>query len=212
MASEHPLICDAGTVLFAPGASCSGFVMIEDGVIRVTLTAANGREVVLYRVEPGQVCLQTFGCLMDGRDYAATGVAETAIRGVIVPPGEFRRRMAEDTGFRDRVLGAVSARFHDFERLVEDVALTGFDARLARCLLRLAKDGDLIHATHEQLAAETASGRAFVSRRLAEFQRGGLVEVQRGTLRIRDRAGIEDLARDEGGRGVSGGRKPDQDK
>jgi CRP/FNR family transcriptional regulator len=33
---------------------------------------------------------------------------------------------------------AAARRFADFERLVEDVALTGFEARLARALLRLA--------------------------------------------------------------------------
>ncbi len=128
----HPLICDAGTVLFSPGMPCTGFVVLEEGTIRVTMTGTNGREVVLYRVTPGDVCLQTFGCLMDGRDYAAEGVAETAIRGHILPPGDFRRQLAEDEGFRDRLLGAVARRFHDFEQLVEDVALTGFDARLSR--------------------------------------------------------------------------------
>lgn len=197
MHTEYPLIATRGQVLFSPGTACTGFVVLEEGTIRVTLTAPNGREVVLYRVEPGQVCLQTFGCLMDGRDYAAEGVAETAIRGHIVPPAEFRRRLAEDDAFRARVLNAVASRFHDFERLVEDVALTGFDTRLARALLRLARDGDTVTATHEQLAAETASGRAFVSRRLGEFQRRGLVEVGRGTLRITDPEGLMRLSEEE---------------
>jgi CRP/FNR family transcriptional regulator len=194
MATEFPLICDRGDVLFSPGSPCTGFVVLEEGCIRVSLTAPNGREVVLYRVEPGQVCLQTFGCLMDGRDYAAEGVVEEPLRGSIVSPGEFRRRMAEDQAFRDRILTAISTRFHDFERLVEDVALTGFDTRLARVLIRLARGGDTVSATHEQLAAETASGRAFVSRRLAEFQRNGLVEVTRGAVHIRDLGALTTLS------------------
>jgi CRP/FNR family transcriptional regulator len=192
----HPLICDAGTVLFSPGMPCTGFVVLEEGTIRVTMTGTNGREVVLYRVTPGDVCLQTFGCLMDGRDYAAEGVAETAIRGHILPPGDFRRLLAEDAGFRDRLLGAVARRFHDFEQLVEDVALTGFDARLSRALLRLGRDRDDIQVTHEGLAAETASGRAFVSRRLAEFQRRGLIRVGRGHVTLLDRTALGHLAED----------------
>ncbi|MEC9103496.1 MAG: Crp/Fnr family transcriptional regulator [Pseudomonadota bacterium] len=192
----HPLICDAGTVLFSPGMPCTGFVVLEEGTIRVTMTGTNGREVVLYRVSPGDVCLQTFGCLMDGRDYAAEGVAETAIRGHILPPGDFRRLLAEDAGFRDRLLGAVARRFHDFEQLVEDVALTGFDARLSRALLRLGRDRDDIQVTHEGLAAETASGRAFVSRRLAEFQRRGLLRVGRGHVTLLDRTALGHLAED----------------
>ena len=193
----HALTCPAGTVLFSPGQECPGFVRLNKGTIRVTLTAPNGREVVLYRVIPGAVCLQTFACLTDGRRYSAEGIAETDIEGEIMPHAVFRRAMTEDAGFRGEVLQAVADRFADFEQLVEDVALTGFDARLARVLLRLANDNDQIAATHDALAAETASGRAFVSRRLGEFARRGLVEPGRGRLTLLNRAGLEKIAAEE---------------
>lgn len=193
-----PLRCPAGTVLFRPGDACPGFVRLASGTIRVTLTGASGREVVLYRVQAGDVCLQTFACLTDGRSYSAVGIAETDLTGEIVPHGAFRRRLAGDATFRAEVLAAVARRFADFEQLVEDVALTGFDARLARALLRLAQGGEAIATTHDALAAETASGRAFVSRRLAEFARAGLIEPGRGRLRLLDRAGLERVARDHG--------------
>jgi CRP/FNR family transcriptional regulator len=48
--------------------------------------------------------------------------------------------MAEDPEFRADIFGSVARRFGDFEQLVEDVALIGFDARLARTLLRLRDD------------------------------------------------------------------------
>ncbi|SDC50184.1 Crp/Fnr family transcriptional regulator [Ruegeria marina] len=190
------LDCPSGTVLFHAGEECPGFLRLDEGSIRVTLTAANGREVVLYRVGPGDVCLQTFACLTEGRSYSAEGVTETHTRGTLMSHAEFRRALAEDDGFRSEILHAVARRFADFEHLVEDVALTGFDARLARALLRLSKD-DSVTATHEALAAETASGRAFVSRRLAEFARQGLVELARGRVTLLDRAGLERIAADE---------------
>ncbi|MBY6068722.1 Crp/Fnr family transcriptional regulator [Leisingera aquaemixtae] len=190
------LSCPAGTVLFRPGQECPGFVRLTSGSIKVTLTAANGREVVLYRVGPGDVCLQTFACLTDGRSYAAEGVAETALEGEIIPHPAFRQSMSEDGAFRSEVLTAVARRFADYEQLVEDVALTGFDARLARVLLRLAGEGGSLRITHDALAAETASGRAFVTRRLREFARMGLVETGRGQLRILDRRGLEQIAED----------------
>jgi len=197
MMHPHPLNCPAGTVLFRPGQDCPGFVRLHSGSLRVTLTAANGREVVLYRVTAGDVCLQTFSCLTEGLRYSAEGVAETALVGEILPHALFRKKMAEDATFRGDVLSAVARRFADFEQLVEDVALTGFDARLARALLRLAGSADEIVATHDSLAAETASGRAFVSRRLAEFTRQGLVQTARGHIRLLDRAGLGQIAAEE---------------
>jgi len=190
----HPLTCPAGTVLFSPGQDCPGFVRLNKGTIKVTLTAPNGREVVLYRVMPGDVCLQTFACLTDGRSYSAEGIAETDIDGEIMPHARFRQAMTEDTDFRTEVMQAVARRFSDFEQLVEDVALTGFDARLARVLLRLSGSNDRIEVTHDALAAETASGRAFVSRRLGEFAKAGLVKPGRGHLTLLDRAGLERTA------------------
>ncbi|KIC21874.1 Crp/Fnr family transcriptional regulator [Leisingera sp. ANG-Vp] len=191
------LSCPAGTVLFRPGQECPGFVRLTSGSIKVTLTAANGREVVLYRVGPGDVCLQTFACLTEDRAYSAEGTAETALAGDILAHADFRKSMSADDAFRAEVLSAVARRFADYEQLVEDVALTGFDARLARVLLRLARGSDSIRITHDALAAETASGRAFVTRRLREFARLGLVETGRGSLRLVDRGGLETIARDE---------------
>lgn len=190
----HPLTCPAGTVLFNPGQDCPGYVRLLSGTLRVTLTAPNGREVVLYRVNPGDVCLQTFACLTSGLSYCAQGTAETDIVAEMLPHAGFRQAMAEDPDFRTEVLLAVARRFSDYEQLVEDVALTGFDARLARVLLRLAATQDEIVITHEALAAETASGRAFVSRRLGDFARAGLVRPGRGRLRLLDRAGLKKIA------------------
>lgn len=186
-----------GTILFRAGEECPGFVRLEEGRIKVTLTGSNGREVVLYRVEPGTVCLQTFSCLIEGHPYGAEGVVEADISGELVPADDFRARMASDEGFRADVLSSVAIRFAEYQQLIEDVALTGFDTRLARVLLRLSNGEGMVAATHSALAAETASGRAFVSRRLAEFARSGLVRQEKGAVRLLDCAGLERIAADD---------------
>jgi CRP/FNR family transcriptional regulator, anaerobic regulatory protein len=186
----------AGDVLFHPGAACPGFLILDEGTIRVTLTAANGREVVLYRVTRGSICLQTFTCLVSDALYSAEGVVEADVTGEIVPAELFQARLAEDDGFRTLVFDGVAERFSEYQRLVEEVALTGFDQRLARVLLRLADATGFVTATHAALAVETASGRAFVSRRLAGFARQGVVEQAKGGVQITDRVGLERIAAD----------------
>ena len=186
-----------GTVLFRPDAECEGFVQLLSGSIRVSLTAPNGRTVVLYRVTPGDVCLQTFACLVKGRRYSAEGVAETDLDAEVLSTREFLEGMSDDAEFRAGVFAAVVHRFNDYEQLVEDVALTGFDARLARALLRLRDKAGVVHATHQDLAEETASGRAFVSRRIGEFARDGVVIARRGAIEIADTARLEQIAAEE---------------
>lgn len=189
--SSQTVTVPAGTVLFRPDDACQGFVIVREGSIRVVLTAENGREIVLYRVRPDDVCLQTFACLVEGKDYSAEGIAETEVVAEMVPPAEFNRRIAEDTAFRSQLFSAVAHRFADLERLVEDVALTGLEARLARLLLRLADAQGRVIATHEALAAEAGSGRAVVTRQLGSFARDGLVRVSRGQIEIVSKDALE---------------------
>ena len=185
-----------GKTLFRPGEACPGFLILEEGTIRVTLTGASGREVVLYRVTPGEVCLQTFSCLVSNEPYGAEGVVESDLVGELVPAGQFREKFAEDTAFRERVMGSVAARFVEYQKLVEDVALTGFDARLSKALLRMTDTSGKVSATHSDLARETASGRAYVSRRLAAFARDGLVRQADDGIEILNREELQRIAAD----------------
>jgi CRP/FNR family transcriptional regulator len=189
--SARPLVCPAGTVLFRPDDACTGFVILREGTIRVSLTSANGREIVLYRVKPGEVCLQTFVCLAEGRSYSAEGIAETDLAGELIPAAEFDRRMGEDLAFRQSVFTAVAHRFADFEHLVESLASVSIEARLAEVLLARAGTQGEVHLTHEALAAEIGSSREVVSRQLARFERAGHVELSRGKVLIRSAVALK---------------------
>lgn len=183
-----------GKVIFQPGQECPGFVVLSEGTIKVTLTGASGREIVLYRVRPGEVCLQTFSCLVDGHAYSAEGVAETDLDGELIPADHFRKRLAQDDEFRALIMSSVATRFAEYQQLIEDVALTGFDARLAKVLLRLADDDGTVHATHSALASETASGRAYVTRRLSEFAKRGLVRQMENGVAILNKPELRRIA------------------
>lgn len=181
----------AGQSVFSPGQECPGFLILNKGSIRVTLAGASGREMVLYRVRPGEVCLQTFTCLVDGKTYSAEGIVESDLEGEMIPPSEFHQRLDDDTDFRRSVLASVALRFSEYQNLVEDVALTAFDTRLAKTLLKLVDDDGLVRASHASLASETASGRAYVTRRLAEFARRGLVEQRTNGIYIARKRDLE---------------------
>ena len=193
---SRPMNAKAGTVLFRPGQPCPGFVRVRAGAIRVSITSAQGRELVLYRVRPGDICLQTFSCLIEHRTYSAEGVAEADLEADLLPPSALNAAMETDAAFRSQVMEAVARRFSDFERLVQSVALSGVEARLARALLALAGADGAVAATHEALAAEAGSARAVVSRTLGQFSERGLVALSRGQVMLLDRARLSQIAGD----------------
>ncbi len=187
VAGARPMTCGAGTVVFRPDDPCEGFVAVREGTIRVSLTSQAGREIVLYRVGPGEVCLQTFACLAEGRRYSAEGIAETDLSAELIPTPLYDHLMASDPAFRGRIVSAIAHRFADFEHLVESLALTGVEARLAEALLRLADGNGKVAMTHEALASEIGSAREVISRQIAHFVRTGLVEARRGEISLLDR-------------------------
>ena len=82
----------------------------------------------------------------------------------LLAPQSFDNLLREDTRFLRLVMTSIAARFKDYEHVVETLAFTGLEARLAAALLRLAGSDNVGHITHEALAAEIGSAREAVSR------------------------------------------------
>jgi CRP/FNR family transcriptional regulator len=181
----------AGLKLFGPGAPCERFVLVLSGSVRVQTLSPGGREIVLYRVQPGQACIMTAACLMAGAAYAAEGIAESACRLQVLARTEFEQRMAESGQFRRFVLEVCGTRLVQLMLLFEEVTFERIDVRLAAHLLR--NGNDALDATHQAIALELGTAREVVSRHLKEFERRGWVDIQRGRIGIRDRTALRAL-------------------
>jgi len=185
-----------GERLFHSGDPCPGFLALERGVIKVTMSSASGREIVLYRVRPGEICLQTFTCLVQHRAYGAEGVVEEEIEALLIPPRAFDQLMIDDMSFRSAVMSSVAERFVDFERTVEALAFTGLEQRVATALVRLMDGDGCARVTHEDLAVEIGSAREAVSRLLATMAKQGIVALSRGRVQVLREAALRRLADD----------------
>ena len=174
----------AGTVLFSEGSACHAYLILLSGQVRVQKVGANGREIVLYRVEPGETCVITTACLMAGVDYDAEGIAEADIVAQALPLSGFRELLASSAGFRDFVFRTYGTRISSLLLLLEEVAFGRIDQRLAACLLERAKGSGEIGGTHQDLAVELGTAREVVSRQLKEFERHGWVSLGRGQIRL----------------------------
>jgi CRP/FNR family transcriptional regulator len=182
-----------GAVLFRPGDAAQGFVVVLSGRIEVRLTAATGREILLYAVEPGESCIQTTLGLMGDEAYSGEAVTATPARLVLIPKGVFLSLMDRDGAFRRFVLRAFGQRMAELTRVLEQVAFGRVEVRLAQALLDLAA-GDLVEVTQAELAARIGTAREVVSRRLEHFARHGWTISERGHVRLTDPGALRALA------------------
>jgi CRP/FNR family transcriptional regulator len=180
----------AATVLFDERQPCQGFPLVLQGSIRVTKPAANGRELPLYRVLPGESCIISSSCLLGCTDYNARGVTETGTTLGLMPRPLFDELMAEPV-FRDFIFKLFSERIAELMQLVEEVAFRKLDQRLANLLLGR---GRILHTTHQQLADELGSVREMITRLLKGFADQGLVRLAREQVEIVDPAGLRQIA------------------
>jgi CRP/FNR family transcriptional regulator len=192
IAGECTLIrMPAGTRLFDERAPCSGFPLVIEGTVRVAKLAPNGREILLYRVEAGQCCVLSTGCLLGREDYTATGTAQSDVALVLLPRALFDDLVVQDGGFRRLVFGLFSERLAELTLLVEEVAFRRLDQRLAAWLVVHGPD---VHLKHQALADELGSVREIISRLLGSFADRGLVELGRSHIRVLDAAGLRRIA------------------
>lgn len=191
----HSVTAPAGTRLFGEGSPCQDYLILLSGLVRVQKVSQNGREIVLYRVEPGETCVVTTACLMSGLDYDAEGIAETDITAEALPMSGFRELIAGSAGFRDFVFRAYGLRISSLLMLIEEVAFGRIDQRLAACLPDHVEDGSAVNATHQELAVELGTAREVVSRQLKDFERRGWVRRGRGQVLIVQPEALESLTK-----------------
>lgn len=190
LAEGMPVSLPAGARLFASGDRVQGFPLVLDGSVRVAKTGAHGRELVLYRVGPGEGCILTSSCLLGDTPYAAEGTVERPARLLVLPRPLFDA-LLEHVPFRAFVFRLFSSRLAELTELVEAVAFRRLDSRLAE---RLLGRGAKLRVTHQQLALELGTVREIVSRVLKSFEEQGLVALGREQIEILDAAGLRRLA------------------
>lgn len=200
----NALVLPPGAIVFRDGDRCDQFALFGRGGLRVFKTAPTGREITLYHVQPGEICLMNSLSVFLGTPVRATAQVEASVEALAFPRAVFLEWLRSNDAVRSFILGAMAERLFDVMTLVEEIAFGKMDVRLAHLLSRRFANNGLplreIATTHEEVAAELGTVREVVSRLLKEFERLGALETGRGRILLRD----EDVLRQLGHAPASG--------
>lgn len=186
----------AGSIVCSEGQSCGALAMVLEGSVRVRKTAENGREITLYRIEPGDSCVLTASCIISGATFPARAITERDTRAVMVPASDVRIWLAESGEWREFLFSLVSRRLAQVIATVEEVAFRRMDARVAEYLLQYADDPvDTVRSTHQAIASELGTSREVISRILKDLEHDGLVRLGRGEVVITNAQGLSSRTR-----------------
>lgn len=175
-----------GTILIRKGDACRNFVLVAEGTVRVYERSDMGREIVLYRVKAGEMCILTMSHLVEHSAYVAEAVTEDTVKLVSIPVLHFQNALARSDGFRNFILATLARRVNVMMRLVEQIAFQRLDLRLACLLGQLfgSRHTSRLAVTHQELANELGTAREVISRMLKEFERMQCIRLHRGEIEL----------------------------
>jgi CRP/FNR family transcriptional regulator len=179
-----------GADLFDFSALVQSYVMLNSGTIRVT-RQGKGREIVLYRVHPGEYCILTVCNILCETLYQTISTAETEICGVAIPATLFKQMIEQSRTFSMFIIRSFSGRLSGLLGLIDGITFMQLDERLSGLLL---SKGCVVKTTHSQLADELGSVREVISRILKDFEIKGLVKLDRNQVQILDQEALEKIA------------------
>ena len=172
-----------------------GALYVRDGVLRAYLLSEDGREVTLYRIFPGEVCVLSQGCLIENINFDILVDAETDVEVFCIRSGAFASVVSESLYAENFALKVAASRLSDVIWTLEQILFMSFDKRLATFLVdEMARSGEnTIKLTHEQIAKYMSSAREVVSRMLKYFSEEGIVSLTRGGVTVIDKDRLRKL-------------------
>lgn len=172
------------------------FFVLASGQVKVTLSAEDGREVILSLLRPGDF----FGemSLLQGEPQSASAIATEDSRLLVLSGPDFRRCLMELPGAAFGLLRGLLYRLREADDKVGGLILLDVTGRVAHLLLQLADQEDGRHIsqvpTHQVMAQMVGSSRETVSRTVRSFVVANVIEATRRGVTIQDRAALEKAA------------------
>jgi len=179
----------AGNLIQRSDGTCRGIMAVLSGSLRVYCVSEEGREVTLYRVEGGDVCILSASCLMDSIvfDILIEAVSETTV--CIIPSGALHKVEEENPLVELFVYKNATEKFSEVLWTIQQLLFMKIDQRIGTFLHdeSLRQKSNILSIRHEDIAKEIGSVREVVTKTLKYLADEGAISLGRGRIEILDK-------------------------
>lgn len=184
-----------GTLVHGGNEDCIGILLVRTGQFRTYLMSEDGREITLYRLFKGDVCILSASCVLEAITFDVYIDAEEDTEALLIDAAAFRDLARQNIYVQNFGYQITTSNFSDVMWAMQQILFMGADKRLAIFLIDESSknETDTISMTHEQIARLMGSAREVVSRMLKYFETEGMVKLSRGSVTITDRKKLRKL-------------------
>jgi CRP/FNR family cyclic AMP-dependent transcriptional regulator len=178
-----------GTIIMAAGDPTDSLYIVLSGRLKVMMSDADGKEVILTIIGPGEF----FGemGLIDDAPRSASVVAIEPCELLFINRRDFKKCLAENFEMSMAVMRGLVRRLREADRKIGSLALLDVYGRVARLLLDMSEtvDGQKMvtkRLPKQDIAKMIGASREMVSRVMKDLQMGGFIEMRGSTIVLRD--------------------------
>lgn len=174
---------------------CVGVLLIKSGMLRTYMLSEEGKEITLYRMGRGDLCILSASCVLSTITFDVYIDAEEDSEVLLIGSPFFTKLAKGNIYVECFSYKQATERFSDVMWAMQQILFMSMDKRLAIFLWdELSKtDGDTLHLTHEQIAKYMGSAREVVTRMFKYFAAEGIVELSRGGIKVLNRKKLQSL-------------------
>ncbi|MDD6187650.1 MAG: Crp/Fnr family transcriptional regulator [Oscillospiraceae bacterium] len=191
--TSHCVSYHTGQSVHSSNNRCAGVLFLVNGDLRVYIMSEEGKEVTLYRLSAGDICIMSASCVMDDVTFDVYVDATTDVSAVLLPTSTFSKLQKGNIYIENFSNKIKARRFSDVMWTMQQILFFSFDRRLAIFLYdEYVKNGPIIRYSHLEIARFLGSAREVVSRMLKYFESEGIVTVSRKEIEIIDKKKLKE--------------------
>lgn len=190
-----------GETIFSRGDKGNWVLLIQSGIVEVSLSSMNGRKSTLSLMEPNELLGEI--SLLDQQPRSADAVARTDVSGTVIQSHTMQAFLRKNPDCYMAIIRLLCARVRNASDMFETQSLTNAGARLGRSLLRVgekfgtrhADDTTTIHSLSQADLGDLAGiARENANRYLKTWAREGIVKVEKGNISILNHDRLAEIA------------------
>ena len=175
-----------GQILMGDNTRCNGIPMVVSGRLRLFRISDKGRELSLYRIGVGELCVIATVCAMGDVEYDFMIEAEEDSTLLSIPPDTFRELLYRSKVFQTYVFNKMAEKFISSIDTIEMLIFVSIEERIMAYLKQHANNAGVIKTTHEKMAVDLGSSREVITRQLRKMAEKGMLSLGRGKVILKN--------------------------
>jgi CRP/FNR family transcriptional regulator, anaerobic regulatory protein len=186
--SGHIQEFKSGKIITEPGQFIKIVPVVLEGAIKIIRTDAEGKELFLYYLEPGETCALSLTCCSSSKPSEIKAIAEDDTVLLGIPIQKHEEWTDKYKQWKEFVANTYQTRFQQMLEALDAVAFKRMDERLMRYIVTKMKQHKTneLQTTHQEIATELGTSREVISRLLKQLEKKKWIELGRNVIYIRD--------------------------